>query len=102
MEQAILAHPDVAECAVIAVPADGMGAEDEVMAVVVATEGGSVAVEDQWFFCDQRIPAFAVPRFLKVVDQLPVTPSGKLQKAPLRESGRDGAVDRTALQPTTR
>lgn len=102
VEQAILAHPDVAECAVIAVPADGMGAEDEVMAVVVATEGGSVAVEDLWSFCDQRIPAFAVPRFLKVVDQLPVTPSGKLQKAPLRESGRDGAVDRTALQPTTR
>jgi crotonobetaine/carnitine-CoA ligase len=71
------------------------------MAVVVAAEGATVDVEELWSFCDQRIPAFAVPRFFKVVDQLPVTPSGKLQKAPLREAGRQGAVDRTALQPTT-
>ena len=102
VEQAVLGHPDVAECAVIAVPADGISAEDEVMAVVVPVEGATIGVEDLWAYCDQRIPGFAVPRFLKVVDRLPVTPSGKLQKAPLREAGRDGAVDRTALTSATR
>ena len=100
VEQAILGHPAVAECAIVAVPADGMGAEDEVMAVVVPAEGVAVTVEDLWAFCEQRIPAFAVPRFIKIVDALPTTPSGKLRKAPLREAGREGAADRT-LSPAT-
>lgn len=101
VEQAVLGHPAVAECAVVGIPADGIGAEDEVMAVVVAVEGADLGLEELWAFCDQRIPAFAVPRFLKVVDALPTTPSGKLQKAPLRQAGRTGAVDRTALTTTT-
>lgn len=101
VEQAILANSAVAECAVVGIPADGVGAEDEVMAVVVPVDGSSVELEELWAFCDQRIPAFAVPRFLKVVDALPTTPSGKLQKAPLRQDGRTGAVDRLALVTTT-
>lgn len=94
VEQAILGHREVAECAVVGVPADGISAEDEVMAVVVPVEGGQVDIDELFTYCDQRIPAFAVPRFLKVVDALPTTPSGKLQKAPLREQGREGAADR--------
>lgn len=97
VEQAILGHPDVTECAVVAVPADGIGAEDEVMAVVVAAGDSNLLIEDLWAFCDRRIPDFAVPRFVKIVEALPVTPSGKLQKAPLREAGREGAADRAAL-----
>ena len=102
LEQAILSHPDVAEVAVVAVPADGEGAEDEVMAVLVARDGADLDAEVLWAYFDERIPAFAVPRFLKVVDALPTTPSGKLQKAPLRAAGRDGALDRTALAPAAR
>lgn len=102
VEQAILGHPDVGECAVVGVPADGMGAEDEVMAVVVPAEGSDVSVEELWAFCDQRIPAFAVPRFLKIAEALPMTPSGKLRKAPLREDGRLGAADRTASAATVK
>ena len=73
-----------------------MGAEDEVMAVVVAAEGADPSPAELWEWCDQQVPAFAVPRFLKLVDELPMTPSGKLQKAPLREAGREGAHDRQA------
>ncbi|GAA1164823.1 ATP-dependent acyl-CoA ligase [Ornithinimicrobium humiphilum] len=96
VEQAILGHPAVAECAVVAVPADGIGAEDEVMAVVVLADGAEADAEELWAYFDTRIPAFAVPRFLKLADTLPTTPSGKLQKAPLRAAGREGALDRTA------
>lgn len=98
VEQAVLGHPAVAECAVVAVPADGIGAEDEVMVVIVPADGASVTPEELWAYFDQRIPAFAVPRFIKLVDQLPTTPSGKLQKAPLREAGREGAADRTLVR----
>jgi len=101
VEQAILAHPHVAECAVIAVPAGGISAEDEVMAVIVGVDGVDISVEDLWAFCDQQIPAFAVPRFLKVVPKLPVTPSGKIQKAPLRQAGREGATDRATFASAT-
>jgi crotonobetaine/carnitine-CoA ligase len=97
LEQAILSHADVVECAVVGVPADGIGAEDEVMSVVVLNEGATTTPEQLWEYFDSRMPAFAVPRFIKIVDELPKTPSGKLQKAPLREAGREGAADRTLM-----
>lgn len=100
LEQAILAHDEVDRCAIVGVPADGMGAEDEVMAVLVLRTGAEVTPAGLWEFFDGRMPVFAVPRFIKIVEELPTTPSGKLQKAVLREAGRDGAHDRAALAPT--
>jgi len=85
VEQAILGHPAVTECAVIGVPADVEAGEDEVLAVVVTA--GPVTAEELWGWCDGRIPAFAIPRYLRLVDQLPKTPSQKVQKAVLREYG---------------
>ena len=43
--------------------------------------------ESLWKHCDSRIPSFAVPRFLRFVDELPKTPSQRVQKAKLRELG---------------
>lgn len=85
VEQALLAHPAVTECAVVGVPADVDAGEDEVMAVVVASEPLDAA--ELWDFCRGRIPAFAVPRFVRFVDALPKTPSEKIRKAALRDSG---------------
>jgi crotonobetaine/carnitine-CoA ligase len=85
VEQAILGHPAVTECAVIGVPADVEAGEDEVLAVVVTA--GPVTAEELWGWCEGRIPAFAIPRYLRIVDQLPKTPSQKVQKAVLREYG---------------
>jgi crotonobetaine/carnitine-CoA ligase len=85
VEQAVLAHPAVTECAVVAVPAPIEAGEDEVMACVVAP--GGVDPGTLWTFCAERIPAFAVPRFIRVMDQLPRTPSEKIQKGDLRAAG---------------
>ncbi len=85
VEQAVLAHPAVLECAVIAVPATIEAGEDEVMACVVAP--GGVDAAQLWEFCAQRVPAFAVPRFIRVMDALPRTPSEKIQKLELRNTG---------------
>jgi crotonobetaine/carnitine-CoA ligase len=94
LEQAILGHEAVAQCAVVGVPAEGIGAEDEVMAVLVVRPGVEVTAAELWSYFDERMPAFAVPRFLKFVDHLPTTPSGKLRKSVLREAGRTDALDR--------
>jgi crotonobetaine/carnitine-CoA ligase len=85
IETSILSHPAVLECAVIAVPAGTEAGEDEVMAYVI-TQAGTTA-ESIWELCDSRIPSFAVPRFLRFVEELPKTPSQRVQKAKLRALG---------------
>jgi crotonobetaine/carnitine-CoA ligase len=85
VEQVLLAHPDVASAAAVGVPAD-LG-EEEVMACVVAREGADVDPAELVGFCAARIAAFAVPRYVQVLDALPVTSNGKVQKAALRERG---------------
>lgn len=85
IETSILSHPAVVETAVIAVPASTEAGEDEVMAYVITQ--GAVTAEELWEHCDSRIPSFAVPRFLRFVEELPKTPSQRVQKAKLRDLG---------------
>jgi crotonobetaine/carnitine-CoA ligase len=95
VEQAILGHPAVTECAVVGVPADVEAGEDEVLAVVVAAEPVEPAAILTW--CEGRIPAFAIPRYLRIVTALPKTPSEKVRKAAIREDGiTPDTYDRTA------
>ncbi len=99
VEQALLQHPAIAECAVVAVPADQEAGEDEVMAFVVLAPEADLGSEGLWEFCDRRLPYFAVPRYLRFIEQLPKTPSEKVQKALLRERGVDDkTIDRVLLQ----
>ncbi|WP_328854397.1 AMP-binding protein [Microbispora hainanensis] len=96
VEQAILQHDAVLECAVIGVAAGIEAGEDEVMAVIVTSR--PVDAAEIWSFCEGKIPAFAVPRFIRFVDALPKTPSEKVRKAALRDEGVTSAThDRTAL-----
>jgi crotonobetaine/carnitine-CoA ligase len=97
VEQAILADPRALECAVVAVPADGAAAEDEVMAVVVLESGQQWDPSDFWAHCERSMPYFAVPRYVRFVSELPKTPSGKIRKAVLREATHEGTVDRTTF-----
>jgi crotonobetaine/carnitine-CoA ligase len=98
VEQALLQHAGVAECAVVAVPADQEAGEDEVMAFVVPPRGVTTDAKDLWEFCDRRLPYFAVPRYLRFIDALPKTPSEKIQKVVLREGGVDAdTFDRVLL-----
>ena len=102
VEQVLLAHPDVLECAVVGVKADIEAGEDEVMAVIVPSgASGASGVADAhglWDWCEQRMPAFAIPRFVRFVDALPKTPSEKIQKGVLRGEGITAETwDRTAV-----
>ena len=46
--------------------------------------------------CVATMPYFAVPRYVEFADDLPRTPSGKVQKHKLREQGVTGSWDREA------
>src|SRR5699024_10327815 len=85
VETALLSHPDILECAVIAVPASSEAGEDEVMAYIIRS--GLPNPQDIWDWADSQIPAFAVPSYLRFVDSLPKTPSQRVQKAELRKLG---------------
>ena len=98
VEQALQSHPDVAAAAVIPVPSE-LG-EDEVMACVVVRAGAELGPQDIVAFCDERLASFAVPRYVELVDELPLTASGKVEKYKLRERGLTAAAwDRQGSDP---
>ncbi len=85
VEQVVQSYPAVAEVAVF--PVRSELAEDEVMAAIIPRAGHVLDVAHLWAFCDQRLPKFAVPRYVDVVDDLPRTANGKVRKFVLRERG---------------
>lgn len=50
-------------------------------------KGGKLAPEELLDFCQQRMPYFAVPRYVEFVESLPKTPTDRVQKNLLREAG---------------
>lgn len=97
VEAVLLEYPGVAEVAAVAVKAEE-GGEDEVLACIVLDPDTQppdpVALLD---FCSARMPYFAVPRYIDCIDEIPKTPSQKIQKNKLRERGLgDSAWDRDA------
>lgn len=96
VERAVQAHPSVLEAAAYAVPSQLT--EDEVMIAVTAAEGHTVDPRELLEFCVKTMPRFAVPRYLRVVDELPKTPSQRVQKYKLRAEGvTPDTVDRDEL-----
>ncbi len=95
VENEINAHPDVLESAVI--PVASQYTEQEVMAVVVAKPGHGIDPAGLIRFLEPRMAYFMVPRYVEVIAELPKTPTGKIQKFPLREKGlTSGTWDREA------
>jgi len=87
VESVVRAHPAIAECAVVAAPADEPGGEDEVKAFIIPRKNESVVMEDLINWCNERMPAFMVPRYVEEIKALPQTPSEKVRKKDLRDMG---------------
>jgi crotonobetaine/carnitine-CoA ligase len=93
VEQALLRHPDVIEVAAIGVPSE-LG-EDDVMVLVVPAPGSDIDVEAFMDFCCDRLPYFAVPRYVEITGDLPKNAVGRVLKHVLRDRGvTDAAWDR--------
>ena len=83
VENALFAHPAVADVAVIGIPDPKFG--EAILAFVVLREGQSVAADDLITFARERIAGFKVPRRIELIDALPRNASGKVLKKDLRE-----------------
>ena len=87
VEEPIREHPAVADIAVVAAPTGIVGGEDEIKACVVLKAGAKLPPEELMKWCEERMPYFAVPRYVDYLDSLPKTPTEKIQKNKLREMG---------------
>ena len=86
IEQALLAHPDVREAAVIGV-ADELRGQIPKACVVAPGKGAGFARELQEFVRD-RLSKHEYPRVIELVDELPKTPAGKIDRHRLRQAAR--------------
>lgn len=85
IERVVNSHPKITESAAISVKSEL--SEDEVKVVVVSEKGEKLLPEELLAFCVDRMPYFAVPRYVEFVESLPKTPNEKIQKGKLREAG---------------
>jgi fatty-acyl-CoA synthase len=93
VEQAVVRHPAVLECAVIAIPDDYWGERPK--AFVTLKPGAQVGAEELIAFCRERLAAFKCPTAVEF-GELPKTSTGKVQKFVLRErewAGREKRIN---------
>lgn len=90
IEQILIAHPKVKDCAVIGLKDRSHG--EIIRAYLVPEEGETVTAHEIRYDCKSQLPAYKVPDQFSFVDHLPRTPTGKILKRDLRQ----------ALQSTSR
>jgi len=99
IEEVIFQHPAVASAQVIGVPDERMG--EELMAWVVVREGGILTEDELKDFCRDRIAHFKVPRYVKFVEEYPMTVTGKVQKFLMRQMAiEELGLEMAAAVPT--
>ena len=85
VEAVVNTHDAVLESAAYGVASELT--EEEVMVAVVVKDGWSLTPEELLDHCQPRMAHFAVPRYLRLVAELPKTPSQRIQKYKLRDEG---------------
>jgi fatty-acyl-CoA synthase len=83
VEEFLATIPDVSDAYVIGVPSARYG--EEVMAWVKLREGSTMGPEELTAACRGQIATYKIPRYWKLVDQFPMTITGKVQKFVMRQ-----------------
>jgi fatty-acyl-CoA synthase len=83
VEDVLRLHPAVSDASVYGISSNFFG--EEVAAAIRPLPGASIDADEVMRFCQERLARFKVPRYVRMVDEFPMTASGKVQKFKLRE-----------------
>jgi fatty-acyl-CoA synthase len=84
IEEFLYTHPDILDAQVIGVPDEKYG--EELMAWVRMREGASpLTAEKVREFCEGKLARYKIPRYVHVVEEFPMTVTGKVRKVEMRE-----------------
>jgi fatty-acyl-CoA synthase len=88
IEEFLYTHPDVADVQVIGVPDERYG--EELMAWVRLRDGAAPMTADSLReFCSGKLAHYKIPRYVHLVDEFPMTVTGKIRKMQMREEAVD-------------
>jgi crotonobetaine/carnitine-CoA ligase len=85
VEMEVCAHPAVREAAAVAVPSEF--GEDEILVALSLAQGATLDPAELIAFLQPRMAHFMVPRYLRILDDLPKTPTRKVEKYLIRQAG---------------
>ena len=84
IEEFLYSHPDISDAQIIGVPDEKYG--EELMAWIIMHPGAEpLTVESLREFCDGHLARHKVPRYVHIVEEYPMTLSGKVRKVEMRE-----------------
>ena len=83
VEEFLYRHPDIQEVQVFGVPDDRYG--EQVAAWIQPRPGSSMSADAVRAYCSGQITHFKIPKYIKMVDEFPMTVTGKMQKFIMRE-----------------
>jgi crotonobetaine/carnitine-CoA ligase len=80
-------HPAVASAAAFGIPSEELSSEHEIKLDVICKSGQGVTPAELARFINDNAPYFLVPRYIELVEELPYTPTNKIEKYKLRSRG---------------
>jgi len=96
LENVLMAHPSVAEAAVIGVPDETWG-ERPLAAVVLRADAPTTTPDELRSFLGERVPRWQLPERWCFIAEVPKTSVGKFKKTTLRDQYAEGALEVTKL-----
>ena len=83
IEEFLYTCPGISEVQIVGIPSAKYG--EEVAAWVKLQPGAALSAEEIRAFCSGKIASFKIPRYVKMVNEFPMTVTGKIQKFRMRE-----------------
>jgi fatty-acyl-CoA synthase len=84
IEEFLVTHPDILQVQIFGVPDSRFG--EELCAWVIPVEGSSIAEADIRRFCEGKISHQKIPKYVRMVEEIPMTASGKAMKSEMRRT----------------
>lgn len=99
IEEFLLTHPAIRDVQIVGVPDEKFG--EQISAWVVPKSPGAISADDVRGFCKENLAHYKVPAYVEIVDNYPLTVTGKVQKFRLREIAIEKYGLATASQTET-